>query len=90
MNYGGSITLTTPDAAQVTKVRLIRTGAATHSFDHNQRVLELRFTAGGGTVTIAAPANAHIAPPGYYLLFIATGENGSLPSEVKFIRLLPA
>ncbi len=82
--------LDTPDAAQVTKVRLIRLGAATHSFDQNQRSLELTFTvADADTLRVAPPKHGFEAPPGHYMLFIATGTNGSLPSIGTIVQLSP-
>ncbi len=75
-------------ASSITAARLIRPGAATHSFDQEQRMLELEFTVlDSDTIRIKAPQNGNLAPPGYYLLFVATGTNGTLPSEGKFIRI---
>ena len=57
----------------------------THAFDQNQRFQFLNFTAGAGKVTVQAPANANLAPPGDYLLFLLNG-NG-VPSVGSFVRL---
>ena len=46
--YGSTFTVDTPDAASIAKVSLIRPGAVTHSFDEDQRILSLSFTAGRG------------------------------------------
>ena len=94
INYGQAFSVTSPQGEQVTKVRLIRLGAATHSFDQNQRSMELNFVLeseveGDPMLTVAAPAHGFQAPPGYYRLFIATGTNGSLPSEGELVRLIP-
>ncbi len=32
--------------------------------------------------------NAYEAPPGYYMLVVAKGDNGSLPSEAHWVRLI--
>ena len=45
-------------------------GAVTHSVNMEQRYVPLSFTAGGGTINATAPANANIAPPGFYMLFV--------------------
>lgn len=71
----------------MTKVRLIRTGAATHSFDHNARMMELQFTTTETIVNVKAPQHGDLAPPGYYLLYICTGANGQNPSEGVFSKL---
>ena len=47
--------------------------------------MPLTFTAGGGALTIEAPANANLAPPGYYMLFIVTGTG--VPSVARFARI---
>ena len=76
--------LSTPDAATIASVSLIRPGAVTHSFDEDQRFLSLSFTAGTGMLTIQAPANANLAPPGYYMLFLVN--NAGVPSVASFVR----
>jgi fibronectin type 3 domain-containing protein len=83
--YGSSFDVTTPNAAQVAKVSLIRSASVTHAFDQNQRFQFLNFTAGSGKVTVQAPANANLAPPGDYLLFIL--DTNGVPSVGSFIRL---
>ncbi len=86
--FGTGINMDTPDASAVTAVRLVRPGAVTHSFDQNQRMLELAFTVlDSDTIRVTVPQHGNIAPPGYYMLFIATGANGTLPSESRWLRL---
>ena len=85
LGYGGTITVNTPNAAQVTEVRWIRLGSVTHGFDMNQRANTLAFTAEAGSVRVTAPANANLAPPGHYMLFILN-RNG-VPSEGKIIKV---
>jgi Concanavalin A-like lectin/glucanases superfamily/Domain of unknown function (DUF1929)/Bacterial Ig domain len=85
IQYGASFTVQTPNAANITSVALIRPGAVTHSFDEDQRFLNLTFTAGAGMLTIQAPANGNLAPPGYYMLFLLNS-NG-VPSVASFVRL---
>ena len=51
-NYGASFDVTTPDAAQVASVSLIRSPSVTHAFDKNQRFQFLNFTAGAGKITV--------------------------------------
>ncbi len=71
--YGSSFDIQTPDAAQITKVSLVRSPSVTHGFDQNQRFQFLNFTQGAGKITVQAPANANLAPPGDYMLFILNG-----------------
>jgi fibronectin type 3 domain-containing protein len=84
-SYASSFDISTPDAASITKVSLIKSPSVTHAFDQNQRFQFLNFTQGSGKITVQAPASANLAPPGDYLLFILNG-NG-VPSQGKFIRI---
>ena len=52
----------------------------------NQRFQFLNFTAGAGKVTVQAPANANLAPPGDYMLFLV--DTNGVPSVGSFIRYL--
>jgi Concanavalin A-like lectin/glucanases superfamily/Galactose oxidase-like, Early set domain/Bacterial Ig domain/Carboxypeptidase regulatory-like domain/Kelch motif len=84
LSYGAAFTVATPDAASIASVSLIRPGAVTHGFDEDQRFLNLSFTGGMGLLTIQAPANANLAPPGYYMLFIVN--NAGVPSVATFVH----
>jgi hypothetical protein len=95
IHYGTTFTasLASGEAADITKVRLIRPGASTHSYDQSQRSMELASSVPGGsdnTLCITAPLNGYEAPPGYYMLFVAKGINGALPSTAHWVQLVPA
>ena len=85
MGYGQQITVQSPDAASIQKVTLIRLPSVTHSFDQNQRMTTLQFTPGTGTLNITAPANANLAPPGHYMLFIVNGTG--VPSVAAIVQI---
>jgi hypothetical protein len=68
--YGQTISILSPDAANIAKVSLIHTGSTTHTFDMSQRFTWLNFTRTTTGLNISMPANANLAPPGYYMLFI--------------------
>jgi hypothetical protein len=75
-------------AGAIRSAVLIRPGAMTHAFDMDQRYVELEVEArGAGSVALRGPRDAHVAPPGYYMLFLL-GEEG-VPSEAEFVRLPP-
>lgn len=84
VQYGSSFQVTTPDAARIAKVSLIRTPSVTHDFDQNQRFVPVTFTQGAGVLTVQAPAQANLAPPGYYMLFIV--DTNGVPSVASFVR----
>jgi hypothetical protein len=83
--YGSTIPVETPDAAGIAKVSLIKLASVTHGFNHDQRILDLPFSAAGGTLNVQAPANANLAPPGHYMLFILNA-NG-VPSVAAILRM---
>ena len=58
------------------RVTLIKAGSATHSFNMEQRFLELPFTRNFSVLKVQAPANANLAPPGRYLLFLGFQVDG--------------
>lgn len=85
IGYGGSFTVSSPDAASVTKAVLIRAGAVTHAFDNDQRSITLAQTPVAGGLSLSAPANPNLAPPGYYLLFLVNSQG--VPSAARFINV---
>jgi hypothetical protein len=82
---GSQFTVSTPNAASITKVALVKLGAVTHSNNMDQRYVPLSFTAGNGTLTVTAPRDVNIAPPGYYMLFIVN--SAGVPSVAPILRL---
>jgi hypothetical protein len=88
INYGGTFTINTPNAADVAEVVLLRAGAVTHGFNMSQRGIELVIAGiGAGTVTAEEPPLANIAPPGWYLLFVLSASR--VPSKGRWIRVTP-
>ena len=83
--YGGTITVGTPDAARIASVSVIRLGSVTHAINMDQRFVPLAFTAGSGSLSVQAPANANLAPPGHYMLFIV--DTSGVPSVAATIRI---
>jgi hypothetical protein len=66
-------------------VVLVRPGAATHAFDMEQRLVGLSYVAASGVLTVTAPPNGNIAPPGYYMLFVLNA--AGVPSVASFVQL---
>ncbi|HEX7335864.1 MAG TPA: galactose oxidase-like domain-containing protein [Gemmatimonadales bacterium] len=83
--YGGAFTLTTPDAATIAKVTLVRAGSLTHGSDMNQRFQRLSFSQESGALLVSAPTSRNTAPPGHYLLFILDGN--AVPSVAATVQL---
>jgi hypothetical protein len=83
--YGSTFTIATPDAAQIAAVSLVRLGTVTHTFNSGQRFLPLAFQPIAGGLSVTAPFNGNLAPPGHYMLFILN-TNG-VPSIAPFMQI---
>lgn len=84
--YGSAISVSTPDASNISSIALIRAGAVTHAFDMDQRMVGLSFAnQGDGTMLVNAPANGNLAPPGYYLLFLVN--SAGVPSVASWVQV---
>jgi Domain of unknown function (DUF1929)/Glyoxal oxidase N-terminus len=85
ISYGQSFTLTTPDAATISSIALLKAGSVTHSFDMDQRYIGLSYTAGQGSLKVTGPPNSNIAPPGYYMLFLVN--QAGTPSLASWVQV---
>ncbi len=82
-----SLTLLLPDATDIVRLSLVKTGAVTHSYDMEQRFIELPFTRSGNRLTASLPANGYQTPPGFYMVFALNAQG--VPSRAKMIRINP-
>src|SRR6185503_17890620 len=85
VGYNAAFQVTTPNAADIASVALVRAGSSTHAFNFEQRLVDLTFTAAGGALTVTAPPNGNVAPPGYYMLFLIN--QAGVPSQAAWVRL---
>jgi hypothetical protein len=85
ISWGRQFVISTPDAASISQVVLVRPGSSTHAFDLDQRLVGMSFTTSSSTLTVTAPPNASIAPLGYYMLFVAN--SAGVPSVASFVGL---
>jgi hypothetical protein len=81
----GKTAVVTANVTGISKVTLVKTGSVTHTVDFDQRFINLSFTASSKTLNVTMPANANVAPPGYYMLFVFN--SAGVPSVAKIIRL---
>jgi hypothetical protein len=81
--YGARFRIGNANPASIKKVALVRLGAVTHSDNMDQRYVPLSFTAGSSALTATAPANANVAPPGVYMLFII--DSNGVPSVARMV-----
>lgn len=85
VQYGSTFSVSTPDASRITWARLIHIGSVTHNFDQAQTSMALSFSQAAGGLSIRAPANPNLAPPGVYMLFIV--DSNGVPSVASFVKL---
>ncbi|QNI30602.1 DUF1929 domain-containing protein [Alloacidobacterium dinghuense] len=85
ISYSSAFTVATPDAANISSVVLVRNGTVTHAFGMDQREVGLSFTADSGLLTVTAPPDGNVAPPGYYMLFILN--QSGVPSVASFVQV---
>jgi hypothetical protein len=84
--FGSTITIPTPDAADITKVSLIRQSSCTHHYNTDQRLIWLQVESkASSSVTVKAPINDKLAPPGMYLIHVLS--EAGVPSTGKFIKM---
>jgi hypothetical protein len=86
VRYGQSFLVETPDAANIGAVRWIRLPSVTHSFNENQRINTLLFQQTSDGLSVTAPSNPNLAPPGHYMLFILN--RAGVPSVAHIIQVL--
>ena len=87
IHYAGTFTVTTPDAAAIRNMHIIRLASTTHAFDVGQRLRSLTYqvAADGQSLTVTAPLNGKSAPPGPYMLFLVN--LAGVPSVGKVVLL---
>jgi Domain of unknown function (DUF1929)/Glyoxal oxidase N-terminus len=85
VGLGGQLQFDSPEAADITRVVLIRPGSSTHEIDTDQRSIPLTFSSSGTTVTAQVPSSSFATPPGYYMLF-ALNRSG-VPAVAPWIRV---
>ena len=87
VGYRETFSITTPDAALIESVVLLRTPSPQHVADSDQRALRLEFTRSGETtLTATAPPSGIVAPPGtYYLVVNKRSLQGPIPSVARMV-----
>ncbi|KAK0702641.1 hypothetical protein B0H67DRAFT_594824 [Lasiosphaeris hirsuta] len=64
----------------------VRLGSVTHTRNMSQSLMFLTgFRQAGASLTVPAPANANLAPPGHYMLFVL--DRRGVPSVARIIRI---
>lgn len=85
VGYASTMTLQTPDAANIVSVALTDLGSNTHRQDMDQRYVPLSFTQANGSLAVQSPANPNIAAPGFYMLWLVN--SSGVPSIAQMIQV---
>lgn len=86
VTYGGTFSVEFTSSHGQNTLVLIRASSATHSINMGQRYVSLGQVGPGGIVSVTAPANGNVAPPGYYMLFAV--DVGGVPSVARMVRIV--
>lgn len=71
VTYRSTFSIRVPAAEAIRRVALLRNGTVTHAFDGDQRYVDLEFAAAGDDVlSVVAPPDPSVAPPGFYMLWV--------------------
>ena len=85
-SLGETITITTPNAADIIAVNLLRPGAVTHAQDQSQGINRLTFTAtDDATLSVTLPENGNVLLRGYHMVFLIN--NAGVPSVASWIKI---
>jgi hypothetical protein len=86
---GQTLGITMADTSPVSRVTLVRYGAATHSTNLEQRFFDLTstMTQTGQQLVVTTPSNANVLMPGYYMVF-AFNQAG-VPSVSQTVLITP-
>lgn len=85
VSYNQTFKVAVDVPSSIQRVTFIKTGSVTHSCNFEQRFMELPFTIDPYSVSVQSPANAVLAPPGNYLLFVIN--NQGVPSVAKIVQI---
>ncbi len=85
IDIGQTFALDFSSAAGVGRVVMIKTAAVTHSFNMEQRFIELTYTTDGNRLMVQSPTHAADAPPGFYMLFVL--DTAGVPSIARTVKV---
>ena len=81
--YGDELNFNTNST--ISRVTMVKTGSVTHSFNMDQRFLELDFEQVDTQLTTNLPTSPNLATPGSYMLFFI--DDNGVPSQARLISI---
>jgi hypothetical protein len=84
--YGSTFNVSSPQAASIARMTLVRLNATTHANDMNQRFLELPIASKTSTtITSSLGVDRNVMPPGHYMLSVIDG--AGVPSVSAIVKV---
>lgn len=86
VSHGERFFVATPDA-NISRVTLVGLSSVTHSYNQNQRFVDLTSSIErvGGGLYVDAPVDGNLCPPGHYMLFLLNDRG--VPSKAEIVRV---
>lgn len=85
-HYDQTVDIQSPDAGTLRWVELVRNCVTTHSYDGNQRLVDVPIISQAkGVVRAKLTGNPNLAPPGWYMLFLVN--SAGIPSVARWVHL---
>jgi len=86
MTYGATFTIGYTSTLEIHRVVMMRPGSVTHQVNMEQRLIKVDYShPSPTTLSIIAPPNPNVAPPGYYMCFLINEKE--VPSVAGFTLL---
>jgi galactose oxidase len=85
ITYGQTFQVTTSGSVEIGNASLVGLSSVTHSFNTGQRINFLTMSVAENYVTLTAPPNANVCPPGFHLLFLLSKDG--VPALGRMIRV---
>jgi YVTN family beta-propeller protein len=88
IDIGKTFAVDVSDLQSASRVTFAKSGSVTHSWNMEQRFMDLTFRQEGARLYVQAPTRAADAPPGYYQLFVFN--EAGVPSMAKIVQVTVA
>jgi hypothetical protein len=85
LHRGGTAEFSTPDPNSLATAKLMRPSAVTHTTDIQQRSIALTIIPHNRAISLRAPPEAGLVPPGWYMLFVT--DRAGTPSVARWVQV---
>jgi hypothetical protein len=86
LNPGDTLSITVGPTDSISRLTFIRTGSATHSYNSDQRFINLTFAQEGQHVTATLPTDITTLVPGFYMVFAFNA--AGTPSLASIVQVM--